>query len=229
MGEDRGHLYLLGLLANPRPRDLIHVADFVKGILSEAYKAMAREGLFREARIPDQFLKHEKRKAERNAQRTFEKISQRRIPAGAMALYMMNKLEPSLNRTIGRLSGIGKFGLDKLDKANVYRLIWTETKPVLHVALAILPMIHRIFPADLRPSLDVSGDLVSQIKKTWTLDLRDLYLIPQRTAERLKIETVEDLIKPGWLQDILNVAGVYRDLLPHRIPSVEKTDLIRLI
>ncbi len=224
--EDDGHLYFLGLLAYPKANECKNIANFVTSVLAERFKALADAGHCRMSIINDRFRTYEKRKAQRNIMHTLKRINDKRLKAAWLALCYINKWEPSLNKTI---EDVITKSTDLTDKSNIYNNIWIESKPVLHLAMAVFPMLHNIYGKDIKSELDIKKDLIKQIKKTRTLNISDLCIIPSQTARKLNIKEPFDLLKSGWLKDILQVANVYYDLLPAMIPSINKKDLIKLL
>lgn len=223
--EHDGHLYFLGLLAYPSAKEAKHLINFITSCISERFKAVAEAGYCKMSYIPERYRIYEKRKATRNIAHTLNRIADKRLKASIIAINRMGRFEPTLNKAVERFKSKSS---KEIDRENIYHQIWSESKPVLHMAMAILPMIHNIYDKDVRHDLNVKKDLVGQIKKTMTFNITDLCIIPSNTAWRLNIKEESDLLKPGWLNDILNVAKVYYDLLPAMIPSIKQSNLIKL-
>lgn len=228
--EQFGHIYLLALLAYPKLSDYKHSLNFITSVESEIFKGASEISHFKMSGIADKFRTYEKRKAERNIEHTLKRIIDRRLLAAWIALNYMNRPGTSLNDIVDHITKKKEYSTFKLcsNKTNIMKDIWTESKTVLHIAMAVFPMLHNIYAKDIKPDLDITYNLVKQIKKNKKLSISALCIIPGKTAKRLNIKDKFELLKPGWLDDILQVAEVYYDLLPAMIPFLNKEDLIKL-
>lgn len=111
---------------------------------------------------------------------------------------------------------------------------------MLHMAFAMYPIIHNVFPDDEKPvflSFTMLDDLkqkgINKIKQELNIDvfempLKDLFLLSKNIKTKYKIEDCTDLlISSAWLPDILKVADAWAVLLPILLPTIKKTSFIK--
>lgn len=235
--RDLGHLFFLGALAYPALKDKNHVINFVLSVLSEKSKALSE--YFHRRDFLDKRLKgFEARKAKRNIEHVFNKRIPRRMQAVIITLNYINNWELNISKSVEHLID-KKYNPDFNDyiedKSNIYRLIWTESKPVLHMAMALFPLIHRVIADDEKPSI-LSFSLLDELKQkkgnmeTLEIPIRDFFILSNSVKKRLSIkDNLKDyLISQEWLPDVLKIAEAWSFILPGLISTIKKEDLYRI-
>lgn len=241
------HLFFLGILAYPNLKEAHHLKDFIKAVISEKAKGLVESGGINKIQVANYYKKYERRKALRSIQHVFDKRLPRRMQAVVIALNRLNKWEMSLNKSISHLlERINNMAESEEgnwlgnDSGNVYRLIWKESMPVLHMAFALYPFIHNIFHDNEEPdfltlsvldALKEKGvkELEKELKKEIGIPIRDLFLLSNKIRIKEQIKDAIDLIAVRtWLPDILKIAEAWSFLLPQMIPSIKKQDLYKI-
>jgi hypothetical protein len=201
----------LSWLAYPATTEKQERAEFVRAATAGLAKAFVRSGYPRQ-KVPPELRGLKKKKIDGTANKGLWRVATRRRYAAWMAIGVLDGLAGirGVNTAAAELADRFAENGRILEQSNIIKRVWSETKPVLHVALA----------------------LPSRWSLEWSRQHRALLLglpMPQSYPWNPRAPLATLVGDISWVLESLLLAEIFRPFLASEFPEIDEADTIQLV